>query len=65
MTRAAERALENVRQEYMASAQSLNCRERIDVLNDLITWAVAERGSEADMLEEISWWGTSPMGGQD
>lgn len=65
MSGAAERCFENVTQEYAASAASLNCRERIDALGELIEWAVAMRDCEAKLLDMIGWWGTSPMGGQD
>ena len=62
---AAERCFENVTQEYAASAAALNCQERIDALGELIEWAREQRGAEMDLLDQISWWGTSPMGGQD
>lgn len=64
MTDAAEHALCNVIAEYHASAQSLNIRERIDMLVGMIRFASIERLNEFELLDEIEWAGTSPMGGQ-
>lgn len=65
MTDAAEHALVNIIHEYSASSQSLNIRERIDVLKEMARFAVMERDLEEKLLDKINWAGTSPMGGQD
>lgn len=64
MTNAAEHALVNIIHEYSASSQSLNLRERIDVLKEMARFAMMERDLEEKTLDDIEWAGTSPMGGQ-
>ena len=64
MTDSAKHALDNVIQEYRASSQALNIRERIDLLGRLVCFAHDERLGEQMLLDDIEWAGTAPMGGQ-
>lgn len=63
-TKAADNALANIMHEVNGSMAALNVRERIAVLDELIDWAVSERDVQRELLEEIEWAGTSPIGGQ-
>ena len=65
MGKAVDNAIANVMHEINGSMVALNVRERIAVLDELIDWAVSERDVQRELDEAISWWGTSPMGGQD
>lgn len=63
--KAIDNAVANVMHEINGSMAALNVRERIAVLDELIDWAVSERDVQRELLEEIEWAGTSPLGGQD
>lgn len=64
MGKATDNAVANVMHEINGSMAALNIRERIAVLDELIDWAVSERDVQRELLEEIEWAGTSPLGGQ-
>lgn len=64
MGKAVDNAIANVMHEINGSMAALNIRERIDVINELMDWAAHERESLLELMDEIEWAGTSPLGGQ-
>lgn len=67
MTGAAERALQNIIEEWNQSTQSLNLRERISVARELDVFAMKMEAQELRLLarrrgDEIV--GLGPLGGQ-